>query len=96
MDFPGRSHSLAERQPQDRANAMRIARRSRQADAQAGLAATVAIQFGRAMVLRDHQIHAPIPIEVRQRAAPAFAIDFNAAGLARNRFKPSLAIPTQP
>src|SRR5206468_12312970 len=71
MDFArGTRTPVRIMQSNDRADAARVFRRPIQADAQAGFAADVAIEFGRAAILPDGEVESSVVVVITKRRAP--------------------------
>ncbi len=96
MDFV--SGSQAGRVPQTYrgANAVWVAGGTGNVDAQAGMSAEVAVQFGLGAVLSNDHVDAAIVIKVGEGGTALFAIDFDSRLLARNSREVSVAIAAEP
>ena len=82
VQFPGRAPVVAVAQADDGADAPRVAGTGVQAQAEAGARDLVPVEPGGGAVLAHDQVHAAVPVEIGQRRAAAFAVDFDAGPLA--------------
>src|ERR1051325_6217806 len=78
------------------ADGVRISGQTAQDDPESPPGALIRIKLGGRVVLRDSQVHAAVMIEVSQRGAPLFSINFHARDARIHRGESPLPTPAEP
>jgi hypothetical protein len=73
-----------------------IARGTFKPDAQPTPGTRISVQFGLRAILSDDEVHAPIPVKIREGATPLFPVHFDTTLLPWHRAQTALAITAKP
>src|SRR5262249_9256545 len=96
VNLPDRARLPAKKQAHLRSYSRRIGRPSLHGHPQSGPPLNIAVKLCGRTVLRYHQIHPPVAVEVGQGTPALFSLNDNAALLARHGSESPFAITAQP